>query len=48
MCFTNEKSALIAEVAKGKTWAELWDRVIWQVKGLKNLSRVLSSHGRGK
>ena len=46
-----KKSALIAEVAKGKTWAELWDRVMdlrsWQVEELKNLSRVLSSHGRG-
>ena len=46
-----EKSALIAEEAKGKTWAELWDRVMdlgsWQVKGLQNLSKVLSSHGRG-
>ena len=46
-----EKSALILEVAKGKTWAKLWDRVMdlgsWQVKELKNFSRVLNSHGRG-
>ena len=47
-----DKLVLIAEVATGKTWAELWwDRVmdlgLWQVKGLRNLSRVLSAHGGG-
>ena len=45
------KSGLVVEVARAKTWTKLWDDVMdlgpWKVKGLRNLSRVLSSHGRG-
>ena len=33
------------------TWSRLWDDVMdlgsWQVRGLQNISRVLSAHGRG-
>ena len=47
-----ERCVQIAVVVGGRTWAGLWDGVMdlgsREVKGLCNLSRVLSSHGRGR
>lgn len=46
-----EKSKLVAQVGKEATWMKLWDSVMdlgpRHIRGLQNLSRVLSSHGRG-
>ena len=46
-----EKSQLIVEVGKEVGWSKLWDSVMdlgpRHVKGLQNLSRMFSVHGRG-
>ena len=46
-----EKSQLIVEVGKEVGWSKLWDSVIdlgpRHVRGLQNLSRMFSAHGRG-
>ena len=46
-----EKSQLIVEVEKEVGWSKLWDSVIdlgpKHVRGLQNLSRMFSAHGRG-
>ena len=47
-----EKSQLIVEVGKEVGWSKLWDSVMdlgpRHVRGLQNLSRMFSAHGRGK
>ena len=46
-----EKSQLIVEVGKAVGWSKLWDSVMdlgpRHVRGLQNLSRMFSVHGRG-
>ena len=46
-----EKSQLIVEVGKKVGWSKLWDSVMdlgpKHVRGLQNLSRMFSGHGRG-
>ena len=46
-----EKSQLIVEVGKEVGWSKLWNSVmgLWprHVRGLQNLSRMFSAHGRG-
>ena len=46
-----EKAPLIAAVARRTTWSKLWDCALdigsKSVKGLQNLSRVMSHHGFG-
>ncbi len=46
-----EKAPVIAEVAERIGWARLWDAVLdfggKAVRGLQNLSRAMSHHGRG-
>ena len=46
-----EKSQLIVEVGKEVGWSKLWDSVMdlgpRHVRGLQNLSRMFSAHGRG-
>ena len=46
-----KKSKLVAEIGKGVGWARLWDGVmdlgVKHIKGLRALSRIFSSHGRG-
>ena len=41
----------MAEIGKGVRWARLWDGVmdlgVKHIKGLWELSRIFSSHGRG-
>ena len=46
-----EKSQLIVEVGKEVGWSKLWDSVMdlgpRHVRGLQNLSRMFTAHGRG-
>ena len=46
-----EKAPMVAEVSRQNGWAQLWDSSLdlgWKtVKGLRQLSRALSHHGRG-
>ena len=47
-----EKAPLIASVGEEKGWAKLWDTTFQlghrHTKGLQNLTRIMSHHGRGK
>ena len=47
-----EKAPLIASVGDEKGWAKLWDKALQlghrHTRGLQNLTRLLSHHGRGE
>ncbi len=47
-----QKSKFIVEVGKEVGWSKLWNSVMdlgpKHVRGLQNLSRMLSAHGRGE